>query len=170
MEKVLRMAVQENPTHKRAVNNLAIVIGHQGHFDESLAMFRRVVGEAEANANLAYIHVQRGEGQAATQRYSRALTLDSNLEAATRAMLQIAEMQQRLARTERHSARLAVAGNKAPGPATAAEPQQGWPQDASGDGVVRVTHVGSQAQPADGEHQNNIGHPGTGAAIGGPLP
>ena len=93
---VLNEALRHDPNHKRAINNLAMVFGYQGHFEESLVMFRRVVGEAEANANLGYIHVQRGEGDLALQRYSRALSLDKDLKSATQALVQIADMQQRL--------------------------------------------------------------------------
>ena len=95
-DKVLRQALQENPNNQRAINNLAIVTGLQGKTKESFALFRQVVSEAEANANLAYLHVQRGEGKDAIERYSRALTFDNKLTSASQAMLQLAEMEQRM--------------------------------------------------------------------------
>lgn len=94
-EFALRQAIKDDPANRRAVTNLAMVLGHQGRFDESYSLFKQVGSEAEANANLAYIHVQRGEGREAVKRYSRALTLDSNLTSAANALVQIAEMRQR---------------------------------------------------------------------------
>ena len=91
----LQEALAIDTSHKRSIGNLALVRGHQGRFDESMALFRRVVGEAEANANLAFVHMQRGEGQLAIERYGRALTLDSNLKPAAQALVQIAALQQR---------------------------------------------------------------------------
>jgi Tfp pilus assembly protein PilF len=94
-EHALRQSLAEDPQNRSATNNLAIVLGHQGQFDESYQLFRSIVTEAEANANIAYIHTQRGEGKAAMERYSKALTLDSQLKPASNALVQIAEMQQR---------------------------------------------------------------------------
>ena len=99
-DKVLRQALQENPNNRRAMNNLAIVTGLQGKMKESFVLFRQVVSEAEANANLAYLHIQRGEGKDAIQRYSRTLTLDNELTSASQAMLQLAEMEQRLKKSQ----------------------------------------------------------------------
>jgi hypothetical protein len=89
------------PADKRAMNNLAIALGYQGKHEQALAMFRRVVPEAQAQANLAYLHVQRGEGKLAVQRYTRAVDLDKNLRSAAHALLQLAEMEQRYLESER---------------------------------------------------------------------
>lgn len=89
-ERVLRRAVQMDPKHERAINNLAIVTGHLGNFEESFRLFRRVNTAAESHANLAYIHVQRGEGEKAVNRYSRALTLDKDLKSAKHGLVQLA--------------------------------------------------------------------------------
>lgn len=99
-EAVFRQALALDSRNERAKNNLAVVLGHQGNFTESLALFRQTVSEAEANANLAYIHVQRGEGQPAIDHYSRALSLDPNLNSAAHGLLQIAQLQQRHPMTE----------------------------------------------------------------------
>jgi tetratricopeptide (TPR) repeat protein len=100
-EQLLRRAVANSPGDKRALNNLAIALGYQGKHEQSLATFRRVVPEAQAQANLAYIHTQRGEGRLAVQRYSRAVELDNNLRSAAHALLQLAEMEQRYLKSER---------------------------------------------------------------------
>jgi HEAT repeat protein/Flp pilus assembly protein TadD len=92
-ERVLKQALRSKPNNQRAINNLALVYGEQGRINDSFTLFRQVLTEAEANANVAYIHVQRGEGDKAIKRYSRALSLDSNLKSASNALLQIAEMQ-----------------------------------------------------------------------------
>lgn len=92
-ETALRQAMKENTQNTRAANNLALVMGQMGRMDESYALFRRTVGDAEATSNMAYIHAQRGEIEKSAQRYSQALTLDSELEKATVALVQIAEQQ-----------------------------------------------------------------------------
>lgn len=91
-EEALRQALECNPSHQRAMNNLAMVLGQQGRFDESLAMFRRCGTDAEAHANLAYLYAQAGRGQKAIEYYSKALDLDPDLQAAKAALVQLAEM------------------------------------------------------------------------------
>jgi len=91
-EQTLRKAVTLDPSNKRSVNNLALVLGHQGHLKESLALFRRVNSEAEARANVAYIHAQRGETELAIEQYSQALTLDRHLKTAANALVQMAAL------------------------------------------------------------------------------
>jgi len=95
-ERLLRQSLDENPRHQRATNNLALVLGHQGQYDESFDLFRQVVGKAEAHSNLAYIHIQHGNGKEATKRFSQALSIDPSLDAAKQGMYQIAELQRRL--------------------------------------------------------------------------
>jgi tetratricopeptide (TPR) repeat protein len=93
-EQTFREALEEDPADQRALNNLASLLGHQGRFDECFALYRRNLSEAESHANLAYVHLQRGEGQAAIQHYGRALTLDGSLRSASVALAQLAEKQQ----------------------------------------------------------------------------
>jgi Flp pilus assembly protein TadD len=90
-EEVLNKALNLEPTYATAVNNLALVMGREGRFQESLDLFRRTNSEAEAYANLAYVLAQNGETAQAKQMYLRALTLDNTLRAAAQAMLQIEE-------------------------------------------------------------------------------
>lgn len=93
---ILEQAAAENPNDERIANNLALVLGKQGNMEESFALFRRTVGEAEANANLGFLHSVRGEGHEATKRYSRALSLDGDLKSAANALAQIADIKSRL--------------------------------------------------------------------------
>jgi HEAT repeat protein len=95
-ENLLRQSLNENPRHQRATTNLALVMGHQGQYDESFELFRQVVGKAEAHSNLAYILIQHGNGKEATKRFSQALSIDSSLQAAKQGIYQIAELQRRL--------------------------------------------------------------------------
>ncbi len=93
-ETALRQACTDDPGNPRAINNLAIVVGAQGRTDESYALFRRVLGDAQATSNVAYLQAQTGDLGRAARTYSHALTLDQDLEKAGIALLQIAEEQQ----------------------------------------------------------------------------
>lgn len=88
-EKVLNDALAIDPKHQAATNHLAIVLGQQGRFDESLAMFRRVLTEAEAQANVGYLHAQQGDIEGAKAHLSKALTLDEGLTSAAEALVQL---------------------------------------------------------------------------------
>ncbi len=93
---ILEQAAAQNPNDDRIANNLALVLGKQGNIDESFALFRQTIGEAEANANIGFLHAMRGEGHHATARYSRALSLDGDLKSAANALGQIADIKSRL--------------------------------------------------------------------------
>jgi Tfp pilus assembly protein PilF len=88
-ERTLRQALRVEPDHERAWNNLAVVLGEQGRTQESLAAFLRVVSEAEAYANLAYLQAQLGEYETAAQLYQHALALDPTLTAAADGLAQL---------------------------------------------------------------------------------
>ncbi|WP_299469377.1 tetratricopeptide repeat protein [uncultured Gimesia sp.] len=91
-EKVFMSALQNDSNNTRIINNLALAVGHQGRFKESFALFRNIMSPAEAHANLAYIHTQRGEGDLALQEYDLALTDDPHLERAGLAAAELVEM------------------------------------------------------------------------------
>lgn len=93
-ETALRMALNEAPGDGRATNNLALVLGHAGKSEESLALFRQVSGEAPAWVNLGYVHVSLGEGEKAAECFAKALSIDDRLETAANALVQIADLQQ----------------------------------------------------------------------------
>lgn len=110
-EQLLQQALRTRPMHKRSLNNLAAVMGKQGRFDECLRTYRRVVSNAQAHANVAYIHAQRGEGSLAVKHYSRALSLNPNLVSAANAMVQLSQVEQRFLKTKRGRQLLAKSKN-----------------------------------------------------------
>ena len=91
-EKIFSTALRNDAGNKRIMNNLALTVGHQGRFNESFALFRNIMPAAEAHANVAYIHTQRGEGELALSEYDLALTADPELETAGMAAAELAEM------------------------------------------------------------------------------
>ena len=90
-EKCLRQALAERPRDPVILNNLAILVGEQGRYQESLALFRQSGKEAEAYASLGFVLLQRGETERAKEAYARALTLDPNFRPAAEAMVQLAD-------------------------------------------------------------------------------
>ncbi len=91
-EKILSAALRNDANNKRVMNNLALTVGNQGRFKESYTLFRNIMSEAEAHANVAYIHTQRGEGEMALKEYDLALTADPTLETAGLAAAELAVM------------------------------------------------------------------------------
>lgn len=108
-ETALRQARREDVTNERALNNLAMVVGAQGRTDESFALFRRDLSEAEAMSNVAYLQARTGDVNRATQSYSQALTLNSDLDKASIALLQIAERDYVAKQRAAYNANLAAA-------------------------------------------------------------
>jgi Flp pilus assembly protein TadD len=92
-EDYLSQALDYRPNDPLATNNLAMAVGLQGRTDEALRLFRRVNSEADAYANMGYVHAQRGEGQLALKRYGQALSADPNHRKAATAMVQLADIQ-----------------------------------------------------------------------------
>ena len=95
-EQAIGHALKSDPNNTRATTNMALIAGRQGEMDESFRLFRRVVGDAKANSNVAYLHAQQGQGAEALERFNRALTLDNSLKTAANGMVQIAQMQDEL--------------------------------------------------------------------------
>lgn len=91
-ETLLRDAFEQDPRDERTVNNLALAVGLNGRFEESQALYERVNSRAEAQANLGYICVQRGDGQRAMAHFNKALDLDPSLKPAAEALVQLHEM------------------------------------------------------------------------------
>jgi len=89
-EAILRRAHDLRPNDPAVSNNLGVLLGEQGRDHEALAMFRITGTEAQACANMAFVHAQRGEIDQAKASYSRALTMDQNLKPAAEALVQIA--------------------------------------------------------------------------------
>lgn len=89
-ESTLRMALEHDPNSVPIRTNLALVLGQKGQFATAFDLFRETASEAEAHANLAYIHAQRGELEQAQHHFNQALTLDPKLRIAAEGMIQIA--------------------------------------------------------------------------------
>lgn len=94
-ESLLREAVRLAPNDARAVNNLAMSIGYQGRYDESLQQFRRVNSESQAQLNVAFIQNQRNEPEAAMATYRRVLAQDPGNKVATASLQQLHAAHQR---------------------------------------------------------------------------
>lgn len=88
-EAMFRQAIAADSQYKAARNNLGLVLGKTGRYEESLAEFRRAGGEAEAQANLAYAKTQAGDLAGAQAAYRRALTLNDKLKPAADALAQL---------------------------------------------------------------------------------
>ena len=105
-EQFLIYALKINPDNQAAANNLAILLGEQGRFDEARSYFRRAGNEAQTEANMAFVYAQRGEMLQAMDAYSRALTADNTLRPAAHGLLRIAQLQERFTSTNSRSASL----------------------------------------------------------------
>lgn len=92
-ERVLRDALGRDPQYTAARNNLALTLGEQERFEESLAEFRKAVGEAEAHANLGFVQSQLGYYEQAEASLHRALNLNPDLKPAAEALIQLAQAQ-----------------------------------------------------------------------------
>ncbi len=143
-ESALRMALSEAPGDSRATNNLALVVGHAGKFEESLALFRQVSGEAPAWVNLGYVHVSLGEGHKAAECFAKALSIDDRLETAANALVQIADLQQQAQQRAARQQRIASSKESRP------KVKVGT----SADSVVQV--VGESSDDGAGESTSQI--------------
>jgi Tfp pilus assembly protein PilF len=74
-----RKALAISPNHASALSNLAIVLGHQRRYQESIEMFTRVVGPAAAYSNVGVLMVEQGDLQKARDAFAQAARLDQTL-------------------------------------------------------------------------------------------
>ena len=107
-EFLLEKSLALDPQNSAARNNLALVVGLQGRLNASMAIFRQTGSEAQAHANLGFVHVQRGEFDLAVSHYNQALSLDNDLRPAAEALIQLAQFQQNANRTSVASSTSAV--------------------------------------------------------------
>jgi YHS domain-containing protein/thioredoxin-like negative regulator of GroEL len=75
----LRTALGLSPTHARATNNLALVMGMTGRTDEALALFQSVNPAAQAHVKLAFVLQERGELDAARRQCELAKEIDASV-------------------------------------------------------------------------------------------
>lgn len=93
---VLETALESDPRNARATNNLAMAHGYSGDFDEAFSLFSQVLPESEAMANLGYIATQSGRKEFAIECYGRALDLDPDMNQAKEALVQLADLENRI--------------------------------------------------------------------------
>jgi Flp pilus assembly protein TadD len=80
-ERNLKQAVLIDPNHRRAHNNLALVLSHTNRRDEALAEFRKAGNSvAESHVNLAFSLALDQRWQPAREEYRRALAASSSSE------------------------------------------------------------------------------------------
>lgn len=74
-ERTARSALAVEPDHKGAQQNLALILGRQGRFEESFVAFAKGASEAEAHAHVASLYAQAGRIDEARQHESQFLAL-----------------------------------------------------------------------------------------------
>ena len=85
----LQKAAYLSPDDERVVNNLAIVLGMQKKYSDSLGLFRQTGSEAESLAGVAFAQSQTGELEQAKLTYHRSLEIDSSLEVAANGLMEL---------------------------------------------------------------------------------
>jgi Flp pilus assembly protein TadD len=90
-EEYLARATELDPANKRAWSNRALVAGMQGRSDDCLAYFGRVVPEAEARCNLAFLLASRQKTAEAVAEYRQALALSPDLTIAKDAVAKLTD-------------------------------------------------------------------------------
>lgn len=122
-EECLQKAVAVDSQNKAAQNNLGLVLGVRGRFDDALTHFRKGGTEAAAYANMAYVHSQLGDLDRAMADYNRALSLDGEMRSVAEALIQLHDLKAKVdaqiaAREEKSTGKKAtdkkVSAKKAP--------------------------------------------------------
>ena len=85
-ESALLKAVTLRPADSRCRNNLGLVLGHLGRYDDALEQFRHGGSEADAFYNLAFVWAARNENDEAKRCFHLALEADPAHELARRAL------------------------------------------------------------------------------------
>ncbi len=78
-EQSLRKALAIDPNLQKALATLGLVLAGQGRFDESFAVFCKVVGPAAAHSNVGVLLAKQGRNDDARREFRAALALDSTL-------------------------------------------------------------------------------------------
>ena len=92
-EALLQQALDLDPRHEAATNNLALVLAEKGDTRGALALFRQTGSEARAYANLGFVFARSAEVAKAKAAYRRALSLDPQMMVAAEALVQLAEFE-----------------------------------------------------------------------------
>lgn len=75
-EAALIKATRLEPSNQRYWNNLGLVLGHQGRYDEALDCFRKSGSEADAQYNLAFVYAAQERVEDAKRCFQAALSSD----------------------------------------------------------------------------------------------
>jgi Tfp pilus assembly protein PilF len=75
----LRRALSLDPKHKFATVNLGLTLAQQGKYDESLKVQAKVLSDAEAYSNVAFVMTAQGKRDEAKELYRQALHCDPQL-------------------------------------------------------------------------------------------
>lgn len=75
-ESALTKATRLEPSNPRFRNNLGLVVGHQGRYEEALAHFQAGGTEADAYYNLAFLYASQDQADKAKQCFLAALNED----------------------------------------------------------------------------------------------
>ena len=79
-EKSYRQVLSIAPKHKMAQTNLALVLGHQRRYQESVELFTKAVGAAAAHSNVGVIMTEQGDYDLARHAFVEASRLDETLQ------------------------------------------------------------------------------------------
>jgi Tfp pilus assembly protein PilF len=78
-EESLKESLRLSPDHRQATINLALLVGHQGRYDEALTLFTKAIGPAAALHNVGLLKLQAGETIAAKQMLAEASRRDPSI-------------------------------------------------------------------------------------------
>ncbi len=90
-ERALAKAVAMAPRNARFRNNLGMVYGHQGRYDEAMEEFRQVGSDADAYYNMAFVLAAQGNDEGAKNCFHLALGVDPTYNKARDALLRFEE-------------------------------------------------------------------------------
>jgi Tfp pilus assembly protein PilF len=93
-EKYLRQALAVKPDHAHALINLGLCVGEQGHYQEALDLFNKVLTPAQALCNLGFILTTKHKWDEAKRAYQEALENDPDIPLARAALAKLEKAEQ----------------------------------------------------------------------------
>jgi Tfp pilus assembly protein PilF len=95
-EKYLRQALLLKPDHAHALINLGLCVGEQGHYQEALELFGKVLTPAQALCNLGFILTTQHKWEDAKHTYKEALQIDPDIPLARAALAKLEKAEQQM--------------------------------------------------------------------------
>jgi Tfp pilus assembly protein PilF len=148
-EKYLRQALTVKPGHQHATMNLGLCVGEQGHYDEALELFGKVVSPAQARCNLAFILTTQHKWSEAKRVYQEALHIDPDIPLARAALAKL-EKAERQAAAPVQTAQMPLQ--------TAQMPVQTAQMPVKPEGIASVGYVQFDEAPADNTPEPQTSH------------